>query len=196
MTRTKFSNGKKAMTRTKKPVKWNKDRCQQAFDFAFLGATDEQIAERMDVNIHTINYWKRTKPEFRKMLDKGRHQANAKVARSLYEVAVGYSHPDVTILANRVKVYNEAGRVIEEHTEPLIVPYTKYYKPESFACLKILAIKERELWADILKVQTTSDININVKKIDYANFSDEDLLALENMGMKQLQIPQDGSRSN
>ncbi len=196
MTRTRFPNKKITLIRTKKPVKWNKNRGQQAFDYAFLGATDDQIAELMDVNIHTINYWKRTKPEFRRMLDKGRRQANARVSRALYEVAIGYSHPDIHIMANRVKVYDKDGNVIEEHTEPLIIPIIKYYKPDAFAALKILAIKERVLWADIQKTELTSNINLNIKKIDFTAFSDKDLKSLESMGMKYLQIPQDGSGSN
>ena len=196
MTRTKFSNGKKAMKRTKKPVKWNTKRPQQAFDYAFLGATDDRMAELMDVSVQTIDYWKRTKPEFKRMLDKGRGQANARVARSLYEVAIGYSHPDTVILSNRVKIYDENGRVVEEHTEPLIVPIVKYYKPDAWAALKILTIKERILWADVQKTELTSNINLNIKKIDFAAFSDEELRSLKNMGMKQLQIPEDGTRSN
>lgn len=196
MTRTRFPSTKKPLIRTTKPVKWNKNRSQQAFDYAFLGATDEQIAELMGVNINTIHYWKRTKPEFRRMLDKGKRQANARVARALYEVAVGYSHPDTVILTNRVKVYDEEGKLVEEHTEPLLVPIIKHYKPDAFAALKILTIKERVLWADVQKTELISNINLNIKKIDFAAFSDKDLQALENMGMKRLQIPEDGSRSN
>jgi len=196
MIRTRFSNGKKSLVRTKKPVKWNKDRTQQAFDYAFLGATDNQIAELMDVSSQTIEYWKRTKPEFRRMLDKGRRQANARVARSLYELAVGYSHPDTVILSNRIKKYDENGRVVEEHTEPLLVPIIKYYKPDAWAAFKILTIKERILWADIQKTELTSNINLNIKKIDFTAFSDKELRSLRDMGMKQLQILQDGSRSN
>ena len=195
MTRTRFSNTKKTIIKRTMPAKWNSNRPQQAFDYAFLGATDVQIAELMDVAPQTIEYWKRTKPEFRRMLDKGKRQATARVARSLYEVAVGYSHPDVVILSNRVKVYDEEGKVIEEHTEPLLVPIIKYYKPDAWAALKILTIKERVLWADVQKTESSINVNIN-KKLDFAGFSDEDLRSLEDMGMKQLQIPANGSRSN
>ena len=178
------------------PVKWNETRTQLAFDYAFLGATDAQIAELMDASPQTIEYWKRTRPEFRRMLDKGRRQANARVARSLYEVAIGYSHPDTVILSNRVKVYDKSGRVIEEHTEPLLVPIIKHYKPDAWAAFKILTIRERILWADIQKTELTSTINVNIKKIDFAAFSDKELRSLRDMGMKQLQIPENGSRSN
>jgi len=70
MTRTKFPNGKKTFKRTIKPVKWNDDRCRQAYTLAFLfGATEEQIAMAMDVDINTIgsvrnqNSWKHYKKE-------------------------------------------------------------------------------------------------------------------------------------
>jgi len=167
MTRTRFSNGKKAMKRTKKPVKWNKDRIRQAFTFALLyGATDEQIAISMDVSVQTIDYWKRTKPEFREALQAGKDQADARVAEAFYKAACGYSHPDVDI-----RVVN--GRIVK-------TKITKHYPPNAYAGNKWLTIRQREKWAEI---NNEIPSVVNLTQINLSGFTKEEKLLIEKLGM-------------
>jgi len=174
MTRTRFSNGKKIMQRTKKPVKWNEDRIRQAYLLALLfGATDVQIAKVMGVNEHTISYWKRTKPEFLEALNKGKLSKDEQVERSLFERAVGYSHSDVHIS-------NYQGEIT---TTEII----KHYPPSEVACIFWLKNRQRQKWADIQK----SQIDINYKHIDLTAFTRDQLEMMESVGMKLLQPHQE-----
>lgn len=193
MIRTNYP-GRQSRKRTKlvkrrtKPVKWNDDRCRQAFTFALLyGATDEQIALSMDVSIKTIEYWKLTKPEFMEALQAGKDQADARVAEAFYKRAIGYSHPDVHILSNRVKIFDEEGKVIEERTEPLIVPITKHYPPDTFAGHKWLTIRQRAIWAEVNKAIPPP---VNLTQINFNMFTKQEKLVLEKIGMGQLLIGQ------
>ena len=169
MTRTRFSNGKKAMKRTKKPVKWNDDRIRQAYLLALLfGATDTQVAKIMGVNEHTINYWKRTKPEFLEALNKGKLSKDDQVEKSLFERAVGYSHPDIDI------------RVVDH--EIVKTDIIKHYPPSEVACIFWLKNRQRQKWADVQKVQH----DILHKHIDLTAFTRDQLELMESVGMKLL----------
>jgi len=169
MIRTRFPNGKKPRVRTKKPVKWNKDRIRQAYLLAVLfGATDVQIAKVMGVSEHTITYWKRTKPEFLEALNKGKLTKDQQVERSLFERAVGYSHPDIDI------------RVVDH--EIVKTPITKHYPPSEVACIFWLKNRQRQKWADVQK----SQIDIHHTHIDLTEFTREQLELMESVGMKLL----------
>jgi len=171
MTRTKFSNGKKAYKRTRKPVKWNPDRIRQAFLLASMfGATDVEIAKVMDVNQHTINYWKRTKPEFLNALNQGKLTKDEQVERSLFERATGYSHPDVDI------------RVVDH--EIVKTEITKHYPPDATSCIFWLKNRQRQKWADVQRSEL--QVDINMKRLNLDEFSREELLVMEKLGMKQL----------
>jgi len=169
MTRTKFSNGKKVMKRTKMPGKWNDDRIRQAYLLALLfGATDVQIAKVMGVSEHTITYWKRTKPEFLEALNKGKLSKDEQVEKSLFERAVGYSHKDVDI------------RVVDH--EIVKTDIVKHYPPSEVACIFWLKNRQRAKWADVQK----SQIDINHKHIDLTQFTRDQLELMESVGMKLL----------
>ena len=171
MRRTKPSNGKTSYKRTTKPVKWNEDRIRQAFLMASMfGATDVEIAKIMDVSEHTITYWKRTKPEFLKALNAGKLTKDEQVERSLFERAIGYNHPDVHIT-------NYQGEI----TETQII---KHYPPSEVACIFWLKNRQRQKWADVHK--TELQVDINMKRLNLDEFTRQELLVMEKLGMKQL----------
>lgn len=176
------------------PGKWHSDRCRQVFELALLGLTEDQMAPVMDVSLGTIEYWKRTKSEFLKALNKGKTEADAKVAYSLFQRAVGYSHPDVHILSNRVKIYDEQGNVIEERTEALIVDLIKYYPPDSYACQKWLALRQRSNWTDVQKLEISGDITHNhMVQVELDDVSTEELELMEKIGLRQLMYTNRGN---
>ena len=168
MKRTKLP--KPTLFKRSKPVKWNDDRCRQAFTFALLyGATDEQIAISMDVSVQTIDYWRRTKPEFREALQAGKDQADARVAEGLYKVAIGYNHPDVHIT-------NYQGEIT-------ITPIIKHYPPNAYAANKWLTVRQRERWANVNKAIPPP---VNLTQINFNMFTKQEKLLLEKIGMNQL----------
>ncbi|MCP4315708.1 MAG: hypothetical protein GY789_06725 [Hyphomicrobiales bacterium] len=61
----------------------------QVFKLALLGMTDTQIANFFEVTDAKIVTWREAHPNFRKLMDVGKQQADSDVAYSLYQSAVG-----------------------------------------------------------------------------------------------------------
>jgi len=162
MKRTKTSKIKRT-----KPVKWNDDRSRQAYKLAsLLGATDEQMAEVMGVDINTIYYWKRTKPEFLEAVNAGKALPDDEVERSLFQRAIGYSHP-----AEDIKVCD--GHIVK-------TPIMKHYPPDVTACIFWLKNRRREKWADVNKLLPSP---VNLTQINLSGFSRKEKLLIEKLGL-------------
>jgi hypothetical protein len=117
-----------------RPTKYDEKYAEQAFKLCLLGATDTHLAEFFEVAESTINKWKLDYPEFSEALKRGKVEADAKVASSLYNRALGYSHPED-------KIFNANG-------EPLVVPTTKHYPPDPTAAIFWLKNRQKEVWRD------------------------------------------------
>jgi len=167
MKRTKYSDY--LLLKRTKPGKWNNDRCRQVFELALLGLIDKKIAQAMDVSVQTIDNWKRRHPEFLEAMRAGKDKADAKVVKALYEVAIGYSHPDV-------HVSNYKGEIT-------ITPITKHYPPNPYAGYKWLTIRQRKIWAEVNK---SIPPPANLTQINFNMFTKQEKLALEKIGMIQL----------
>lgn len=109
-----------------------------------LRATDEQLAEVFEVSIATIYNWKRDHPKFLDAIKRGKEIADARVAVSLYERAVGYSHPDVHIS-------NYQGEITK-------TPIIKHYPPEPAACIFWLKNRQPGMWRD--KIEHTGTVTL------------------------------------
>ena len=105
---------------------------------AKLGAKDADIAEVFGVSESTLNLWKTKYPEFSEALKAGKLIADAEVAESLYQRAIGYEHDDVDI------------RVVDK--EIVQTPIRKYYPPDTTAAIFWLKNRQRQQWRD--KVET------------------------------------------
>jgi len=168
MVRTKFPIVKKYNKRGPKRVFTN-DMLSDAENLVGMyGARTKELALFFDVHEKTIAYWIRTYPQFDRAVKRGRVAIGLKVSKALVAKALGYSHPDTHVLTNTVKTYNEDGKIIGSHTEPLLVQLTKHYPPDACAAHKYLTIMFRETWAEnsTLNINQTINANINVKKIE------------------------------
>jgi hypothetical protein len=82
------------------------------------GATIAELAAAFDVAISTIWLWKTSHPEFFESCNLGLEAATARVERSMFERAVGYTH-------DSVKIFLPAGA-----NKPVYVPYLKHIPPD------------------------------------------------------------------
>jgi len=129
-----------------RPTKYEEAYAEQAFKLCLLGSTDVQLADFFEVTESTINKWKIDYPEFSESLKKGKNEADAKVAESLYNRALGYSHPED-------KIFNANG-------EEMIVPTTKHYPPDTSAGIFWLKNRQKDKWRD--KQEREVDITLSV----------------------------------
>lgn len=118
-----------------RPSSYRTEYADQAEKLCKLGATDKQIADFFGVSEQTVNNWKQAHPEFLESLRSGKELADANVAASLYQRAMGYSHEAVKIAAS------PAG-------EHVAVPYVERYPPDTTAAIFWLKNRRPDLWRD------------------------------------------------
>lgn len=136
-----------------RPTKYKKGFARKAEKLCNLGATDEEIADFFGVHVVTIYRWKNKHPEFCNALKVGKGRADDRVERSLYQRALGYSHPED-------KIFASAG-------EPLIVPTVKHYPPDTTAAIFWLKNRRAAEWRDTQYIAPTDDappmtVNVSV----------------------------------
>ena len=161
-------------------TQWNEGRPVQAYKLALLGLSEADMAEVMGVSHDTITLWKRTHEDFARQLRRGKREADAEVAHSLYQRAKGFWIDTVEPMIWKGEVFQVAKR--------------KYFPPDSQAALKWLALRHRELWAEVQRIETTQT-NINITKIDLSVFSREELELMQKMNLKAL-VENAGSSQN
>jgi len=110
----------------------------------------------------------------------GKSIADGEVAHSLYKRALGYSHPHQVILTNRVREYNDKGKVVKEWTEPLIVDTVKHYPPDTAAGTKWLRARQPEVWGN--KLEVNGKITMH-HEVDLSNFTVEELEVLNKLSL-------------
>lgn len=129
-----------------RPTDYKPDYAERGYKLTLLGLTDEEIADVFEVARSTLSLWKHKYPEFSDALRRGKEEADAEVAASLYHRARGYSHPET-----HVAVFQ--GQVIQTEL-------VKHYPPDTGAALLWLKNRQSKNWKD--KVEVKQDVNLNV----------------------------------
>lgn len=177
MERTKESKPEFGRVRTQgkgqaKAWLWNEDRIRQVYEIALLGATEAEIAKIMGISKSTLTDWKQTKVGFLDALEDGKQKADAKVAKALFQRAIGYNAPDVHIS-------NYKGEIT-------ITPISKHYPPDVKAQIFWLKNRQRDKWTDPNYTEINSNLNISHTTVDLKKYTDEELKVMEKVGMMQL----------
>ena len=131
-----------------------------------LGATDREIADKLDISVSTLNSWRATHVEFSDALTVGKEKADERVARALFNRAVGYSF-------DSEKVFHSNGIITRIAT-------VEHVPPDPKAAMDWLKNRRKGEWSD--KTDATIAINANfttTRKIDISGLSDDQLEALE-----------------
>lgn len=116
-----------------RPTKYNPDILAKMLLLSRRGFTDEEIGQIVGISEDTVTEWKK-KPEFSLPLKCNKKLADAIVERSLYERAIGYSHPEVHIS-------NYQGEITQ-------TPIIKHYPPDVTAQIFWLKNRQPALWRE------------------------------------------------
>lgn len=119
-----------------RPTKYSPEFAKQAANLCKLGATDADLAEFFSVSTVTINAWKAKHEEFLNSLKAGKDEADARVERSLYEKAVGYTY-------DAVKIFMPAGA-----KEPVYAEYREHVPPSDTAAIFWLKNRRSDEWRE------------------------------------------------
>jgi hypothetical protein len=125
-----------------RPTLYKDEYCDQAFKMCLLGSTDKDLADFFEVEEQTVNNWKIDHPEFFESIKDGKERADSNIAKSLYQKALGYSHPED-------KIFICDG-------DPVIVPTIKHYPPDTMAASLWLRNRKSSKWKD----KTETDVNV------------------------------------
>lgn len=138
------------MSKRGRPTSYKAAFAGQAYKLCLLGATDADLARFFDVSATTIDNWKLAHPDFVGSLKAGKEEADAKVAKSLFRRALGYSHPAVKIIT--VPRGNNDGSDVEQ------IPYTERYAPDTTAAIFWLKNRRPDVWRDRQAVEHSGEI--------------------------------------
>lgn len=122
------------MTAIGRPALFDPAFCEQAQNYCLLGATNDDLADFFGVSPRTIDRWIAGHADFADAVHSGRLVADARVARGLYDRAVGY---DRTV---------ERPVLVCGELKPLTV--TVHYPPSVPACIFWLRCRRRRSWGD------------------------------------------------
>lgn len=111
-----------------------------AWSMAAMGATNEEIADAIGVSKRTIIRWAKEHESFGKALAEGKAVSDAKVIRSLYNMATGYEYTE----EKRIVEYDKDGSVKPVRIEKTV----KHVQPSVAAQCFWLKNRQRGKWSD------------------------------------------------
>lgn len=152
-----------------RPTKFDEGRLDGIRLMARRGFTDEEMALVLGVDESTLNRWKKKHPEFCKSLKEWKSHADGNVERSLYERALGYSHPDTK--ARWVETSELIDGQVVKSGRWVYAELTKHYPPDTTACIFWLKNRQPEHWRDRREMKVDTD--------DLDSLTDEELAALK-----------------
>ena len=135
-----------------RPSKYKEEYNEQAYKLCLLGAIDKDLADFFDVNIDTIHEWKKVYEGFSESLKRAKDESDAKVVKSLYQRAIGYSHPE--------------DKIMQYEGTPLIVPTTKHYAPDTTAAIFWLKNRQPDKWREKQEIVTESIVKTTLTGIE------------------------------
>ena len=115
------------------------------YKMASYGMTDKQMADVVGVSEQTVNNWKLKDPNFLESLKAEKEIADARVERSLFERATGYSHAED-------KIFNDNGTA-------LVVPTVKHYAPDTTAAIFWLKNRKPKEWRDKQDIEHSGEVS-------------------------------------
>lgn len=146
-----------------RPSRYKAEYAEQARKLCLLGATDEALADFFAIAVSTLNKWKKDHPEFMESLKSGKQIADANVAQSLYNRALGYT-------TTETKIATFEGQI----TDTLDVD--KHYPPDPTSAIFWLKNRQPSMWRDKPVEEAEQETNITkvVVEVVGANQSDSD----------------------
>lgn len=138
----------------------------RVYRLALLGLTEAEIALALDIKLNTLYRLKREDEKFLKALTRGKFDADAKVAESLYRRALGFTVKETKL--NVVDGYIEKTEV------------DKHYPPDVRACIAWLRVRQREKWTEKIHVKVGiknngEELPLSNEPLDLSILSDAEL---------------------
>jgi len=122
------------MSERGRPTTYKPENAELARKFCMLGATNDDLADCLDVSPATIDYWIKNHPDFADGVQRGRDVADACVVDKLYSRAMGF-----TIETKKYQLYRGEEKELR---------HSHYYPPDVMACMFWLRNRRRKQWSE------------------------------------------------
>ncbi|MGL5681680.1 MAG: hypothetical protein ACRDDZ_01330 [Marinifilaceae bacterium] len=162
--------------RSGRPSRYKPEYCEQAEKLCLLGATNERLADFFGVTVSTISMWITTHIEFSDALKEGRECADMKVAKSLFQRAIGYEITETHEINKPVKIDDGEFETVTIETKRV----TKQVAPDVTAQIFWLKNRRPDLWRDRKEL----DNQVTIQDNTVENMTEEELLELIANGKK------------
>lgn len=140
---------------TTKRTTFKKEYIEQGERLSLLGLTDVEMGAFFGVHENTINRWKNEHPEFMVALKSGKEDADAKVVKSLYKRAIGYTSKEVVTASHQGII-----------TDIKVVD--KYIPPDTTAAIFWLKNRQSKRWRDKVEQEHTGSLKLNISDTKFA----------------------------
>lgn len=117
-----------------RPTDYKPEYAEQAAKLCKLGATDYELADFFEVDTRTIYRWKNVHENFCQAVTCGKEEADERVARSLFNRAVGYTF--------------ESEKVFQFQGEVIRAPTVEHVPPDPSAAMNWLKNRRPDEWRD------------------------------------------------
>lgn len=121
------------MTKAGRPTLYLRDYCELARNYCLLGATNADLAGFFSVTTRTIDNWIAAQSEFATAVREARVVADARVARCLYNRAVGYERTVERSVLHQGRQHTFTDKV--------------HYPPDVRACIFWLRHRQPQFWS-------------------------------------------------
>lgn len=118
-----------------RPTDYKPEYAEQAAKLCALGATDFELADFFEVNTATIYRWRNVHNDFCEAVTCGKEKADERVARALYNRAVGY-----TFESEKIQVMRD-GSIVR-------APMLEHVAPDPAAAMNWLKNRQPDKWRD------------------------------------------------
>lgn len=116
------------------PTLYKPEYCGVAHNYCLLGATNEELASFFEVTRRTVDNWIARHRDFAEAVRSGRVAADARVARCLYDRAIGWQHT--------------VERTVMHCGKPRTLTHVVRYPPDVQACIFWLRNRRPEMWRE------------------------------------------------
>lgn len=135
-----------------RPTRYRDEFAEQAAKLCDLGATDHELANFFKVHVATVYRWKLDHPDFCEALKSGKHFADERVERSLFQKATGYDATE----EQAVKIK------IEQHKETVVVvEVRKHVAADTTAAIFWLKNRRPADWRDKQEIEHGGTMTVN-----------------------------------
>ena len=192
MVRTRPSKDSTSKSNAGRPSPYNKTIPKRAYRLSLLKLVDKELGIAFGVSEATIYNWKNEHPEFLEAINRGKLEADGKVAHSLNRAANGYFYDEVTVTEGTCTgedCYN---------TYTTTKTVRKYVTPNVTAGIYLTKNRTRknaDPWNDVTRQEHTGADGgpIRIREtIDMADLTDDELEMARAIGLKS----QNGKNDN